>query len=193
MTPASPIGADSPPSPRQAEGNHAILSNGQIFLRGSVPTVEIADLTTAAFDRIFGEGNVIAEFAINPDSTYSSEDSQAVYLAENVLFETGSAQITDEFESILAFSPLLLQEQPEATLWVFGHTDSDGDDAANLELSEQRVEAVREWIVERGGDDDRIFTSGEGETLPIADNATEEGRALNRRVEFTLDGFDIGI
>ncbi len=187
----SPVGIDSPPSPAHAEGNHAILADGKIYLRGTVPSPAISDLTVDAFERILGDGNVVAEYTIDPDVPFDSEASQAVFLKDNVLFETGSAVITPEFESILAFSPLLLEEQPEATLWVFGHTDSQGDDAANLELSQQRVEAVREWIVERGGDDARIFTSGEGESQPIADNATAEGRALNRRVEFTLDGFDI--
>ena len=94
-------------------------------------------------------------------------------------------------KTILGFSPLLLQQQPEATLWIFGHTDSAGDDAANLALSQQRVEAVKAWIVERGGDEERIFIEGVGEAEPVADNATAEGRALNRRVEFTLASFDI--
>ena len=187
----SPIGADSPPSPPGAEGNHAVLSNGQIFLRGSVPNTEITDLTVGAFERILGEGNVTAEYVVDPDTTFDPAADQSVFLAENVLFETGSAVITEEFETILGFSPLLLQQQPDATLWVFGHTDSAGDDAANLTLSENRVEAVKEWIVERGGDPERIFISGEGEAKPIADNATAEGRALNRRVEFTIASFDI--
>ena len=69
---------------------------------------------------------------------------------------------------------------------VTGHTSSDGDDKANMELSKKRAAAVKEMLVaEFGIDASRVETEGKGETQPIADNKTREGKAANRRVEFT--------
>ena len=189
----APIVIDSPPSPPGAPVNHSVLDDGRIFLRGTVPTEEISELTVVAFEAILGEGNAISEFTIDPSVDFDADQSQAIFLADAVLFETGSAEVTDEFADVLSFSPLLLEAHPAATLWAFGHTDSVGGAASNLELSQNRVDAVANWIIDQGGDPERVFPEGVGEDQPIADNSTEEGRAQNRRVEFIVDDFDIGI
>ena len=67
-----------------------------------------------------------------------------------------------------------------------GHTDSTGSDAYNMDLSMRRAEAVKTYLVDKGIDSDRINTIGEGRHLPIADNATAEGRAENRHVEIEV-------
>jgi outer membrane protein OmpA-like peptidoglycan-associated protein len=68
---------------------------------------------------------------------------------------------------------------------VVGHTSSDGDDNANMELSKKRAASVKEMLTtEFGIDASRIETEGKGETQPVADNKEKEGKALNRRVEF---------
>ena len=64
-----------------------------------------------------------------------------------------------------------------------GHTDADGSDAYNLDLSRRRAESVKGYLVMRGVSGARVATIGYGEQYPKADNATEEGRAQNRRVE----------
>ena len=64
-----------------------------------------------------------------------------------------------------------------------GHTDSVGGAKQNLVLSKKRASAVRGWLVTKGVDEDRLEVEGLGETKPIADNKTDEGRAQNRRVE----------
>jgi hypothetical protein len=69
---------------------------------------------------------------------------------------------------------------------VEGHTDSVGSDAYNQTLSEKRANSVRQYLVNKGYPDDKITAVGMGETSPIADNTTKEGRAENRRVEFHL-------
>ena len=100
-------------------------------------------------------------------------------------FDPNSAAIRPESYGVLKELAAALKENPSVRIKVIGHTSSDGDDAANLELSKRRAAAVRdffgsEWKI----DGARIDTDGKGETEPVADNKTKEGRAQNRRVEF---------
>ena len=69
---------------------------------------------------------------------------------------------------------------------VEGHTDSRGSDAYNLTLSQKRAESVRNYLISRGVSPDRMEPRGFGESQPIADNRTEQGRSQNRRVEFII-------
>ncbi len=69
-----------------------------------------------------------------------------------------------------------------------GHTDSTGPDVYNQRLSERRAEAVKAYLVSKGIDANRIYTEGKGESQPVADNSTREGRAKNRRVEIEVVG-----
>ena len=81
-----------------------------------------------------------------------------------------------------------LLENEGVTIHVVGHTDAVGTDEANQILSEGRANAVKADLVKRGIAAERITTEGKGEKEPVADNDTEEGRQLNRRVEFTITG-----
>ncbi|MEP7283038.1 MAG: outer membrane protein OmpA, partial [Rubrivivax sp.] len=69
-----------------------------------------------------------------------------------------------------------------------GHTDSIGSNAYNQGLSVRRANAVRDYLVSRGVEKNRVYTEGKGETQPVADNKTREGRAKNRRVEIEVVG-----
>jgi outer membrane protein OmpA-like peptidoglycan-associated protein len=71
---------------------------------------------------------------------------------------------------------------------VIGHTDDVGDDDYNMELSEQRAESVRNYLIGAGVDGSKMVTVGAGESMPIASNKTDEGRAENRRVEVMVLG-----
>ena len=100
-------------------------------------------------------------------------------------FDPNSAMIRPESYGVLKELAIVLKENPSIRIKVIGHTSSDGDDATNLELSKKRAAAVKdlfasEWKIDAG----RIDTDGRGETEPVADNKTKEGRAQNRRVEF---------
>ena len=79
-----------------------------------------------------------------------------------------------------------LSDGGERTISVAGHTDSVGSDAYNMDLSKRRADSVREYLVSKGIAEDRLSLEAYGETRPLADNATEEGRQQNRRVEITL-------
>ena len=102
-----------------------------------------------------------------------------------ILFDFQSAVIKPESYGVIKEIAMVLKENAGIRVKVIGHTSSDGDDAANMELSKQRAAAVKEMIVkEHGLEGDRIVTEGKGETQPVGDNKTKEGKAQNRRVEF---------
>jgi OOP family OmpA-OmpF porin len=83
----------------------------------------------------------------------------------------------------------MLAEHPELRLSIEGHTDADGDDDFNRELSERRADSVRRYLVERYGvDGGRLEAVGHGEARPVADNDTPVGKQQNRRVELVRIG-----
>ena len=106
------------------------------------------------------------------------------------LFERRSAAITAQGEQLLRQNIQNAREQLKraAYIEVVGHTDDVGDDDYNLDLSEQRAEAVGAHLVNAGIDGSKILMIGAGESSPIASNATDEGRAENRRVEVLVLG-----
>jgi OmpA-OmpF porin, OOP family len=102
----------------------------------------------------------------------------------NILFDTGKSTL--KLESAAALIPVgdLLRADPSLKLEIQGHTDNVGGAAANLKLSQERAAAVRAHLVQTYGiANDRLTTAGYGDTRPIADNATEDGKSQNRRVE----------
>jgi len=104
---------------------------------------------------------------------------------EGVNFETNSAKLTPDSLKILDRVVLALQDWPHVRVEIGGHTDSIGSDSHNLSLSQARADSVRDYLVSQGIDDSRLVAKGYGETDPIDDNKTSEGRARNRRVELT--------
>jgi OmpA-OmpF porin, OOP family len=100
-----------------------------------------------------------------------------------VNFETDSAVIAGTTSAELDEVLFVAQTCPAVRFGVDGHTDSRARDAYNQTLSEARAASVRAWMIERGLSGDRFETAGYGETKPIADNNTDEGKALNRRIE----------
>ncbi len=105
---------------------------------------------------------------------------------KNVFFETGKATLKKESKEELDILALLLSTYPNVKIEVSGHTDSDGNDASNMSLSNSRAEAVRAYLEAAGVANDRMLAKGYGETLPVASNETDEGKAQNRRTEFTI-------
>lgn len=102
-----------------------------------------------------------------------------------ILFDFQSAVIKPESYGVVKEIAAVLTENSNVKIKVIGHTSSDGDDAANLELSKKRAASVKELLVKEFSiDASRIETDGKGETQPVADNKTKEGKAQNRRVEF---------
>jgi outer membrane protein OmpA-like peptidoglycan-associated protein len=100
-----------------------------------------------------------------------------------ILFDTDSARIRPESKPTLDEVVRLLSSEPKWSLTIEGHTDATGTASHNQTLSEQRASSVKEYLVEKGIDAKRLTAVGFGQSKPVADNATELGRAQNRRVE----------
>lgn len=108
----------------------------------------------------------------------------AIRIQQQVHFEQDRAVIRAVSYSILNVVAQVLTDFPATSIEVQGHTDSAGNDEYNLQLSQDRADAVRNYLVERGIDQARLTARGYGETRPIESNRTSRGRAINRRVEF---------
>jgi len=104
----------------------------------------------------------------------------------NVLFASGKYALLASAESKLSQVAAVLKEQPDNKIVVEGHTDSRGGDQMNQELSRNRADSVRQYLVNNGVSGDQISASGLGSSRPVADNKSAEGRADNRRVEIVV-------
>ncbi len=106
----------------------------------------------------------------------------------DVNFVAGSARLLPESTATLDRIAETLSKDSAPSAAINGHTDDTGADAFNQRLSEQRADAVRQYLIELGVPSDRLETRGFGESRPIGDNAVDEGRSVNRRVELELGG-----
>lgn len=113
-------------------------------------------------------------------------DNIILNMPGNVTFNTDSADIRSNFYDVLNSVVLVLKEFDKTLIEIAGHTDSTGSDQYNQSLSERRSASVGQYFMAQGIDRMRVMTAGYGETHPIADNTTPQGRELNRRVELTL-------
>jgi len=113
-------------------------------------------------------------------------DQIILNMPSNITFPTDSSTVLPEFNQTLVSVALVLKEFNQTIVDVYGHTDSQGDDAYNLALSQRRAVAVATVLANQGIDQRRFFIQGKGESSPIASNATEQGRAQNRRVEISI-------
>lgn len=114
-------------------------------------------------------------------------DKVGALAARNAItFQSGSARMAEESLPVIDELAGDLAICPEATVNVEGHTDSDGEDEANLALSVSRAEAVVDALILRGIGPERLYAIGYGESLPVASNETRAGKQANRRIVFTL-------
>jgi outer membrane protein OmpA-like peptidoglycan-associated protein len=156
-----------------------------VTLTGSVPDEELADAFREKVASVIGADNVTVQMTVDPRV---SGETLTVDVAEQFRFPSGSAEFDPQFEALLNLGVAALQLIPESTLVVTGHTDDVGTDEVNQALSLARAQIVVDFMVRGGIPAERVVARGAGETEPIADNATPEGRQANRRIEATLEG-----
>ena len=110
------------------------------------------------------------------------------YTINDILYSTSSAIMNQKSKFILKGFARFLQENPTITVLIQGHTDDVGDDQRNLELSEERAQGVKDYLVSLGVDAKRLKAKGYGETMPKVENNSEANRAKNRRTDFVIEG-----
>ena len=120
-----------------------------------------------------------------PNHPVGSTLNEALDLAP-VSFATKSAELTDEGRAIVDRVARYLHRHPELLISIDGHTDTDGDAEANLELSQQRADAVLARLLELSVEPERVAAIGHGEAFPALPNDSAENKAANRRIEFTI-------
>jgi len=106
--------------------------------------------------------------------------------AKTILFNSGKSTFQQQTFPVLQSIAAILKEYPSSKFSIEGHTDSDGKDAANQKLSEDRAKAVKDYLITNGIADNRLSSAGFGESKPIDSNKTKAGKANNRRVEVKL-------
>ena len=125
----------------------------------------------------------------SPEALARLEDRlRAEVASEPILFAAGQATIDPASDAILVRLAEAINAAPGIDVEVVGHTDGEGAVEINQEISERRAQAVVDRLIELGVDPIRLRARGAGESEPIADNETEEGRALNRRIACEFDG-----
>ena len=153
-----------------AAPNMMVSAEGPLDLQGEI------DNSLAAADVAIGR------LGENPDP----RDVARALSIQVINFELDEAMIPDINKPFLDRAAKLITETPDMQLTITGNADSLASDAYNLELSRERAESVKEYLVSKGVDASKLVTKGAGESNPIADNSTEQGRFRNRRIGFTV-------
>jgi outer membrane protein OmpA-like peptidoglycan-associated protein len=137
-------------------------------------------------DRCPDEPGTIPEQGCSKKYTLIVLKTDRIEIKEQVHFANNKHDILKDSFAMLDQIVQALRENPKLRLHIDGHTDSKADDAFNMKLSQKRADSVREYLVKAGIPGERLVAQGFGETVPIASNRTETGRAANRRVEFNI-------
>jgi outer membrane protein OmpA-like peptidoglycan-associated protein len=148
-------------------------------VKGFYSIVNYLDLTAAkAFEQVQTNMSVI--------SIEELKKSGMAIKIENIFFDSGKWDLKEESHEALNLLYRFMHANPDVLVELNAHTDNVGSDHFNQELSEKRANSVVQYLISIGIDASRLVPQGFGKTQPIADNSTDEGKALNRRVEFKV-------
>jgi type IX secretion system PorP/SprF family membrane protein len=164
---------------KQAPGSNADTSN----------KTKIQDLTERVDSlekQLNDYKNIVRKSPVTVFSPAANIDKDNIYKMDKIYFQTNSSYLKEESYPQLNQLLDLMRANPEMTLRVLGHTDYVASDSYNQWLSERRAKRVADYLIANGIDKSRVGWVGFGKRLPVADNSTEEGRALNRRVEILI-------
>lgn len=141
------------------------------------------DLQGEIDDSVAAADVAIVNLGENPDP----RDVARALSIQVINFEPDGAEIPEVNKAFLDRAAKIMAKVPDLNLMIIGHTDKQASNAYNMALSRDRAEAVKAYLVSQGIDESKLSTTGMGETDPIADNSTEQGRFLNRRIEFVVN------
>lgn len=140
-----------------------------------------------SFGSVGGSAYYVSNIRVAKDVPDTRKQLEQGKLVSNLLFYTGTANLRPESMGALLDLSKVLKEAKE-TVKIVGHTDSDGSDASNQKLSEQRAQTVKNILVSQYNiEESKLITEGRGASQPVADNKSAEGKAQNRRVEFIFN------
>ncbi|MCB1428267.1 MAG: OmpA family protein, partial [Nitratireductor sp.] len=125
----------------------------------------------------------VAEF-VTPEACQAA--LTAIMEKDTIQFESGKSAIKSDSFGLLDRLAFEARRCPQQKIEIGGHTDSDGSEEANIKLSQERSNAVRDYLVRSGVLFSRLIAKGYGEADPVADNSTAEGKAKNRRIDFRI-------
>lgn len=185
-------------------GVEALFEGNSIHLGGFLPKSDL-DGIKASLQSIFGAGFTVGTLSDDASAwfrgakektlaalsglkpNFTGADVVSALNISIINFETGSAAISAESRDLLAKAAGPIKQLPAGTIMeIGGHTDTSGNPAANLTLSQQRAEAVRNTLIDLGVTGDMLSAKGYGDTQPVASNDTPEGRFQNRRITYVL-------
>jgi outer membrane protein OmpA-like peptidoglycan-associated protein/osmotically-inducible protein OsmY len=162
----------------------------QLILRGTVPTQEIADSIVEALTAVADPRFVTNELEVVAidSATQNAIDEINDIIGAALNFGSGSTSLNNDDRDKLDEVAAIFDANPQLRAIIEGHTDDLGSALGNQRISEERAKAVVVYLTSLGIDSDRLTTLGYGEERPIASNGSKAGRALNRRIEFNVEG-----
>lgn len=173
-------------------GKGDISFNGQsVTVNGEVATADIKSKLLGDLRGLFGGDFTIVDNLTVTESLLSEAEARAQanlkqVLVKGIEFDSGSDKVTAAGAAVLDEAARALSEAKEASIEISGHTDNVGADKMNQALSQRRAESVKKYLIGKAIAGDRMTPRGYGPSQPIADNATDEGKARNRRIEFRV-------
>ena len=185
------------------DGNWEAMS-GDIFFEPNIQRTIVCDIRYILWiiEKCYGAQNLIDEMEIRQRPSSDDEENQvsdsaaknqstsiavcSLFKTEDVLFDLGRYDVSTKNTKAIDDVVKILKDNTNVTVELNGHTDLTGDVCKNLILSEKRAKSVQKYLVSKGIDSKRIITKGFGTAQPKDENKTEEGRAHNRRVSFSI-------
>ncbi len=159
------------------DSQSTVIGAGLGALGGYIWSRQMEDKKRAMEQATRGTGTVV---------TQTADNQLKLSIPNDISFDIGRADIRPNLRPILDQFAQGLSQQTSMEVRIVGHTDSTGSDAINVPLSISRAQSARDYLVDRGVDSRRISVDGRGAREPVADNATAEGRARNRRIDIFL-------
>ena len=161
----------------------ATLGAGLLTLSGSLPSQALVDQLSAAAKSLVA--NVGGGYVLDPRSPYSTGGT--IEVTDLLRFDRGGTDSTSESKGLLDSVAFIMTKAPDSSIVVAAYTDNEGDPLRNVGLAANRIDSIVAYLATKGIAPSRVVPAPRGGAEPIADNATEEGRAANRRAKVWIN------